>query len=131
MPAPGVRPFSQDDVEFFADLERRGAAQVRQMLSGQWPRGAVPAINEWLSDKDEKERIRNEASRAASEASHTSQAPTARSENMAVWIAAIATAIIAITAIVSIYVAHQEAPHPTSIASPEMMSLLGDPLREH
>ena len=82
-----------------ARLESLGAAQVRTMLqSGGFPTQDHVSIVEWLAEKDQEERRRNDASQ-------TEMSQTARSAKNAAWIAAIAAIAAAIMAIVSVVMA--------------------------
>jgi hypothetical protein len=93
MPMSNVRPGSPEDKAFFANLETRGVAQVRQMYSaGAWATALMPAVSQWLSERDQEERLRGEASQ-------NERTKIARSGNKGTWIAAVAAIVAALFSI--------------------------------
>lgn len=82
--------------EQIAQFEKLGVRNVRGLI-GEWSGTLKYDAMMWLAQKDEEERLRNEASLS-------SQMRTALSAKTAAWIAAIAATIAAIAAIATMWV---------------------------
>lgn len=77
-------------------FERLGLAQMKILVAtSNLPSGMLTDAVKWVAQRDEEERLRNEASQSL-------QMRTALSAKYAAWIAAIAAIIAAIAAIISV-----------------------------
>jgi len=88
-----------EKAQFITRLESLGESQVKLMLlTSGWAPSLQPVVFKWLSEKEQEERRRNEASQIE-------QNQIALSAKKAAWIAAIAAIVAAIVAIIGAVIA--------------------------